>query len=174
MPTVWVHMQHKGWSAFSLCSHASRLLLLILFSWPSHLASSCSCVMILWLLALIQIDYRYNKLAELRDNKVHLAKDNSMNSLSEDMVCKAFCCQIHAIWLLALRILQFFFFGYYILTCWPNSCYLVAVNRVAYIYWLPETSSWNSKCNFDLCPTTESWGIIFSVNNDSRWIHFFP
>lgn len=28
---------------------------------------------------------KYNKLAELRDNKVHLAKDNSMNSLSEDM-----------------------------------------------------------------------------------------
>lgn len=148
-------MHHRGWSAYSLCSRASRLLLFI-FNFAEfhtlllhvHMSWSYDCCL------CCNAGFRYNKLAELRDNKVQIAKGDSIDCLSEDMVCNSYSCncKFYAIWMLPLLIVYFI---------WLSEMIFVAVDRVTYIYGLPETCSWDFKCNFDLCPAKESWGIIF-------------
>jgi hypothetical protein len=63
---------------------------------------------------------------------VHIAKGDSINSLSDDMVCNSYNCKFDAIWMLPLLILYF---------VWLSEMIFVAVDRVTYIYRLPETCS---------------------------------
>lgn len=137
MSIALVPMHHSVWLAFLICFHASRYPISV------YLIDS-QMLFVNYFFGMIEI--RYNKLAEMKNDKMSFSNGESIgDNLPEDSVWQT------------STLISFVLLAFWV--CSHRMDFVVAVSGAAYIHWLPKDCFGNTECNPNLCTPSKSWGI---------------